>query len=26
VIKAGIAPERIAPGRPQQNGRRERIF
>jgi transposase InsO family protein len=25
VIKAGVAPERIAPGKPQQNGRLERL-
>src|ERR1700733_978313 len=25
VIKAGVAPERIAPGKPQQNGRHERM-
>jgi putative transposase len=25
VIKAGVLPERIAPGRPQQNGRLERL-
>jgi putative transposase len=25
VIKAGVVPERIAPGRPQQNGRHERL-
>jgi putative transposase len=25
LIKAGIAPERIAPGKPQQNGRHERM-
>jgi putative transposase len=25
VIKAGVMPERIAPGKPQQNGRRERL-
>jgi hypothetical protein len=25
VVKAGIEPERIAPGKPQQNGRRERM-
>lgn len=25
VIKAGVAPERIAPGRPDQNGRHERL-
>ena len=25
VIKAGVAPERIAPGKPQQNGRHERL-
>ena len=25
VIKAGMIPERIAPGKPQQNGRHERM-
>lgn len=25
LIKAGVVPERIAPGRPQQNGRQERL-
>jgi len=25
VIKAGVTPERIAPGKPQQNGRQERL-
>jgi hypothetical protein len=25
VIKAGVVPERIAPGKPQQNGRLERL-
>ena len=25
VLKAGVRPERIAPGRPQQNGRHERL-
>jgi len=25
LIKAGVAPERIAPGKPQQNGRHERM-
>jgi len=25
VIKAGVAPERIAPGKPQENGRHERL-
>ena len=25
LIKAGVTPERIAPGKPQQNGRHERM-
>jgi hypothetical protein len=25
LIKAGVVPERIAPGKPQQNGRHERM-